>query len=159
MQGRLRQIGDDVAYRLLLRRCQRVGQGRDDARAQPPLRGGRAPGAGALMRAQERERQLPGQEFVISEPRPWRVLRLDVLGRLRPMHVAQRVGKAFKAVALEPVGVLPFRQGFRYLIERRLDRASNLVGVQTFGERVDRIDQRQLGEAGRVDHAVGINHL
>ncbi len=58
----LGQIGDDVGHRALLRGRKRVGKGGNDPCAQPPLGGGAAAGARALMRAQERERELPGQQ-------------------------------------------------------------------------------------------------
>ena len=79
---RLRQIGDDVGDRALLRRRERVGQRGDDARAQPALGGAAAAGARAHVRAQQCERELAGQQFVIGEPRPGRAFRLDVVGRL-----------------------------------------------------------------------------
>ena len=75
------------------------------------------------------------------------------------MDTAQRVGKARKAVALEPFGVLPFRQSLRHALQRRVDRFAHLIRMQSFGQRVDRIDQRQTGEARLVDDTVGMNHL
>ena len=44
-------------------------------------------------------------------------------------------------------------------VERGLDGLAHLVERQAFGQRIDRLDQRQLGEAGLVDHAVGMHHL
>ena len=117
---RLRQIGDDVGDGAGLRRRQRIGQRRDDARAQPALGRAAAAGAAAHMRAQQRERELARQQFVISEPRPRRAFRLDVVGRRRTMHAAQRVGEARIGVALAPLRVLPFRQR-RQAIERQVD--------------------------------------
>ena len=35
----------------------------------------------------------------------------------------------------------------------------NLIESQAFGQRIDRLDQRQAGEARFVDHAVGMHHL
>ena len=99
---RLRQIGDDIGDRALLRRRQRVGQCRDDSPAQPAFGGTAAAGADAHMRAQKRERELARQQFVISEPRPGRAFRRDIVGRLRTMDGAQRIGKVRKGVAREP---------------------------------------------------------
>ena len=65
---RLRQIGDDVGDRACLRRGQRIGQRLDDPRAQQTFGGAAAAGAGAHMGAQERQRELACQQFVISEP-------------------------------------------------------------------------------------------
>ena len=91
---RLRQIGDDVGDRACLRRGQRIGQRLDDPRAQQTFGGAAAAGAGAHMGAQERQRELARQQFVISEPRPRGASRLDILRRGGAMHYAQRVGKA-----------------------------------------------------------------
>ena len=65
---RLRQIGDDVGDGVLLRWRERIGQGGENARAQAALGGSAAAGAGTLMGAQEGERELPGEQFVIGEP-------------------------------------------------------------------------------------------
>ena len=156
---RLRQIGDDVGDGALLRWRQRVGQGGENARAQAALGGAAAAGAGALMGAKQRERKLPGEQFVVGEPRPRRALRPQIVGRFRAMDAAQRIGKARKAVALEPFGVLPFGQIFRHALQRRVDRLAHLVGMQPFGQRIDRIDQRQTGKARLIDHAIRVNHL
>ena len=59
---RLRQIGDDVGDRALLRRRERVGQRGDNPRAQPALGGAAAAGARAHVRAQQRERELAGEQ-------------------------------------------------------------------------------------------------
>ena len=155
---RLRQIGDDVGDRALLRWRERIGQGGDDPRAQPALGGGAAAGAGAQMGAKERQRELAGEQFVVGEPRPRRALRRDIVRRRRAMHAAQRVGKARKAVALEPLRILPFGQS-RHALQRRVDRLAHLVRMQPFGQRIDRIDQRQAGETRLVDHAIGMHHL
>ena len=45
------------------------------------LGGAAAAGAAAHMRAQQRERELARQQFVIGEPRPGRAFRLDILRR------------------------------------------------------------------------------
>ncbi len=140
--GGLREIGDDVGDGLLLRGGERVGQGSNDPRAQAAFGGGAAAGAGALMRAQKRERELAGQQFVVGEPRPGRALRFDVVRRLRTMQAAQRLAESRKTVALEPVRILPLGQVLRHPLERKLDRPAHLVRVQPFGERINRIEQR-----------------
>ena len=154
----LRQIGDDVGDRALLRRRERIGERSDDALAQASLGGAAAAGPYALVSAEKRERQLTGEQFVVSKPRPGRTFRPEVVGRRRTMQAAQGVGKARKSVALEPGRVLPFRQR-RHAIEREVDRLAQLVGMQPFGERIDRVDQRQMGKACCIDHAVGMQHL
>ncbi len=44
-------------------------------------------------------------------------------------------------------------------MERDLDCLAQLVWMQPLGERIDRIDQRQLGKAGCIHHTVGMHHL
>ena len=155
---RLRQIGDDVGDRADLRRSKRIGQRVDDARAQQTFGGAAAAGAGSHVCAKERQRQLACQQFVISEPRPCGARRLDVLRRGGAMQHAQRVGKAWIIVTLEPGRILPFRQR-RQPLEREIHCLAQLVRVQPLGQRIDRIDQRQAGKSRGVDHAVGMHHL
>ena len=80
---RLRQIGDDVVDGAALRRRQRIGQGGDHLGAQQALAGAAAARQLALVRANQRQRELAGEQFVIGEPRPGLALRQDV-GRARP---------------------------------------------------------------------------
>ena len=107
---RLRQNGNNVGDRARLRRRQPIRQRRHDLVAKPALGGAAAAAAIAHMPAQQSERELARQQFVIGEPRPRRALRRDIVRRLRPMDGAQRVGKARIAVARQPGCVLPFRQ-------------------------------------------------
>ena len=65
---RLRQVGDDVLDGALLRRRERVGEGGDDSSRKQAFGGAAAAGALAQMRAQQRERQLAGEQFVIGKP-------------------------------------------------------------------------------------------
>ena len=154
----LREVGNNVGDRALLRRRERIGQGRGNPRAQNAFGRAAAAGARAHVPAQKRKRELAGEQFVIGEPRPRRARRLEIGGARRTMDTAQRFGEARKAVALEPGGVLPFGK-IGQAIERQIERLAHLVGVQPLGERIDRIDQRQLGKASRIDHAVGMHHL
>ena len=110
---RLRQIGDDVGDRALLRGRERVGQGGEDARAQAAFGGAAAAGARALMGAQKRERELAGEQFVVGEPRPGRALR----ARDRPASPGDGCGAAHrrklgKPLRLSQARVLPFGQIF-----------------------------------------------
>ena len=155
---RLRQIGDDVADRALLRRRQRVGQRRDHALAQAPLGGAAMSGPLPHMRAQQGERELAGEQFVVSEPRPRRACRIERVGLLGAMDCAQRAGEVRIAVAREPGRVLPLRQ-LRNAFERGIDRLAHLVRVQPLGQRIDRVDQRQPGKAFGIDNTVGMQHL
>ena len=155
---RLRQIGDDIADRALLRRRQRVGQRRDHAFAQAALGGAAVAGPLPHMRAQQGERELAGEQFVIREPRPRRACRIERVRLLGAMDCAQRSGEIRIAVAREPCRVLPLRQ-FRDALERGIDRLAHLVRVQPFGQRIDRVDQRQPCKPFGIDHAVGMQHL
>ena len=110
------------------------------------------------MRAHQRERELAGEQFVVGEPRPGQTLRRDVVRLGRPVQMAQRVGESGKALARDPGLVLPFRQVGQPR-ERAVHRAPHIAERETFGERIDRLDQRQLGEALLVHHAVGMHHL
>ena len=154
----LREVGNNVVDGALLRGRKRIGQGRNNPRAQKSLGGAAAAGPRAHVAAQERQRELAGKQFVVGKPRPRCAGRFKV-GRLsRVMHAAQRFGEAWKAIALEPGGVLPFRE-LGQAMKRQIERLAQLVRVQPFGERIDRIDQRQPGKARRIDHAVGMHHL
>ena len=154
----LRKISNNVVDCALLRQRERIGQGGDDAGAQESLGGAAAAGARAHVAAQQRERELAGEQFVVGEPRPRRNWRLKI-GRARwMMHSPQRLGEAWKAVALEPRGILPLGQ-IGQAMERNLDCLAQLVWMQPLGEGIDRIDQRQLGKAGCIHHTVGMHHL
>ena len=156
---RLRQIGDDVGDRALLRRRQRIGQGGDDARAQAALGGAAAAGAGAQMAAQ----QAPARAGRRAVRRRRAATRPRFAARGRPgppddARCASASAKPGKALRLSHAASCHSGSS-RHAVERQLDRLAQLVWVQSFGERIDRIDQRQPGEAGRVDHAVGMHHL
>ena len=155
---RLRQVRDDVAHRALLRRRERVGQRRNDLRPQQPFGRTAAAGAPALMPAQKRKRELAGEQFVISKPRPRFALRFKVRRLHRPMNPAQCVRKARKILLLEPRRILPFGQ-IGNPMQRHIQRLAELVRMQSLGHRIDRIDQRQRREALRVHHALGMQHL
>ena len=155
---RLRQIGDDIADRALLRRRQGVGQRRDHPFAQTALGGAAVAGPLPHMRSQQGERELAGEQFVVSQPRPRRACRIERVRLLGAMDGAQRAGEIRIAVAFEPCRVLPFRQ-LRDAFERGIDRLAHLVRVQPFGQRIDRVDQRQFGKPFGIDDAVGMQHL
>ena len=87
------EIGHDVVHRARLRRRQRIGQRRDHLGAQAALAGAAAAGQAALMGAHQRERELPGEQFVIRQPRPGRAVRRDVDGLDRPVQRFERVGE------------------------------------------------------------------
>ncbi len=137
---------------------QRVRQGFQNTRAQQTLAGRAAAGLPAHVRAQQRERELTGEQFVIGEPRPGQALGCNVVRLGRAMQMAQRLGECRETLARQPGFVLPFRQ-IGQTGERTVHRAPNIAGGQPFGERIDRLDQRQIGEAFFVHDAVGMHHL
>ena len=143
---RQREVVDDVVDRFLLRMGERIGQRLEDARAQAALAGAAASGLPAHMGAHQRERELPGEQFVIGQPRPGQALGRDVVRLGRPVQMAQRVGEGGKTLARQPGLVLPFRQ-LGHAGQRALHRAPHIAERQPFGERIDRLDQRQIGKA------------
>ena len=58
----------------------------------------------------------------------------------------------------QPSRVLPFGKVWR-LGERRIRRFAHLIGSEPFGQRIDRLDQRQRLQPDLVDDAVGMHHL
>ena len=90
---RLREVSDDIGHRVLLRRGERVGERGNDAAAQASFGGTAAAAARAHMRAKESERELPGEEFIVCEPRPSRAFGRKIVRRLRVVQPAQRLGK------------------------------------------------------------------
>ncbi len=53
---------------------------------------------------------------------------------------------------------MPFVQR-RQPLQGDIDRLAHLIGVQSFRQRIDRIDERQMFEPFRIDHAIGMHHL
>ena len=154
----LGEIGDDLGDRTGLRRRERVGQRLDQLFPDVSGAGRRPAGRTPQVRAHQRERELARQELVIGEPRPCRSLRQQV-GRLAgPMQGAQRLGEGREALACDPARVLPFRQ-FRQARKRGIGGSAHLIEAHPLGQRVDRLDQRQLREIGLRDHAIGMHHL
>ena len=155
---RPREIGDDVVDRALLRGRERVGQGLDHAGAQPAFARAAASRLALAMGAQQRERELAGEQLVVGKPRPDRPFGRDVAWLCRLVQATKRVREGRKPRAREPLGVLPFGQR-RQARERALHGLAHLAEVQPLGQRIDRLDQRQLGEPRLVNHAIGMHHL
>ncbi len=89
-QHALRQseVVDDVVDRLLLRMRQRIRQRLEDTGTQKAFAGRAASRLPAQMRAHQRQRELPGQQFVISEPGPGEAFRQDVVRLGGPVQMA-----------------------------------------------------------------------
>ena len=144
---------------VLLRRRQRIGQRRDDLLAHDARRRRCRGRIAAHMRAHQRERELAGQQFVIGEPRPGRTFRRDIGrlgGAMQRRSASLKDGKLLRASA-RPRPAIPAAPAFSPALHQR--RARTLIEREAFGQRIDRLDQRQSGEACLVDHAVGMHHL
>ena len=59
----------------------------------------------------------------------------------------------------QPGRVLPFRAASGSVRARRRPPCATGSRNKPFGQRIDRLDQRQLGEPGLIDDAVGMHHL
>ena len=103
------EVGGDVFERLLLRMRERVRQRLQYACPQASLAGAAAAGLTAHMCPDKRKRELPGQQFVISKPRPCRMFGEDVRRLARPMKVPQGRIEIRKFLACDPGFVLPLR--------------------------------------------------
>ena len=155
----LGEIGDDLGDRARLRARQRIGQRLDQLLAQVPGAGGGAAGGPAQMRAHQRERELAGEQFVIGEPRPRRRCR----ARRRPGSAGRCSARSASRERTDSARARPSSgpaiPADPARVRARLDRLAHLVEAEPFGQRIDRLDQRQRGEARFVDHAVGMHHL
>ena len=110
------------------------------------------------MRAHQRQRQLSGQKFIECQSRPEWILRQDVGQLLRLMHPVQRFADRRKRTATQDFGADPLRQ-VRELLQGLRHGAADRADREAFGQRIDRVDLRQLGETGLIDHAVGMHDL
>ncbi len=152
------EIGDDVVHGLALRLRQRIGQRLENCCGLDAFACGAAAALLAHMAAHQRQRELAGEHFVIGEARIGAAFRQHVGGLVGAMQGAQRVAERRQLLARDPGLVLPLRQ-VRQLLDGLIDRAAHIAERESFGERIDRLDQRQLGEARLVDDAVGMHHL
>ena len=135
-----------------------VGQDGDDPFAQGAVAGAGPARLAAQMRAHQRQGELTGEQLVVGKPRPCRTIGEQVLELMGPMQSRKRIGEGGKAACLEPCLVLPFRQ-LRNPRERRVGGPLDLALAQSFRQRVDRVDERQVGQALLVHHPVGMDHL
>ena len=87
---RLAQILGDGGNRLALRGRQRIRQRVDDLLAQMAVAGVAVAGRAPQLRADQRQRQLTGEQFVEGKPRPERAIGQNVREFDRDMHTVQR---------------------------------------------------------------------
>ena len=155
---RFGQIRSDVGPGAGLRWGERIGQRLDQLFPQPSG-ADRCPTGGAPdMRAYQRQSQLARQKLVIGKARPCQSLRQQIVRLRRTMQHVQRRCERRKSLARDPARVLPFRQ-IGHALKRGGRRLAERIEAQSFGERIDRLDQRQLGQIGLGDNTVGMHHL
>ena len=155
----LGEIGDDVGDRARLRRGQRIGQGLDQLLAQlrrcrwwRGRRAGadaRAPARAQAGRPGTRHRRAASRRRRRERRRPARAGGAACAARWR------KDGKRSRATQLGSCH--SGRSGRRS--SAPLDGLADLIEAEAFGQRIDRLDQRQLGEVRLVHHAVGMHHL
>ena len=155
---RLAQILGDGGNRLALRGRERIGQRVDDLVAQMAVAGVAVTGRTPQLRAHQRQRQLPGQQFVKGQPRPERAIGQDIREFDRHMHAIERLPDRRKAAAANDFRADPFGQ-VRQLQQRLRNRPPQRTQRQPLGERIDGIDARQFGERCLIHHAVGMDDL
>ena len=110
-------VGLDRRQHLTLPGGEAEGQGAQHGPAQPAIAGQSPPRLPGGRAADQRQRQLIGQELVEGEALARRGIGGDVGGAARPVQAAERAGEARPAAPLEPGRVLPFGQ-LRQLLER-----------------------------------------
>jgi hypothetical protein len=155
---RLAQIVGDRRGGLSLRSRQRVGQRVDDLVAQMAVAGMAVAGGPAQLRADQRQRQLAGQQFVEGKPRPERTIGEDIRDLDRHMHTVQRLRDRRKLAAAQYLGTNPLGKRWQFL-QRLRHRAPQRSQRQSFGERINGIDARQFCETCLIDDAVGVRDL
>ena len=110
------------------------------------------------MGADQRQRELARQHFIIGEPRPRLAFGREIRRCGRPVQGRQRRGKIRPLLARRVGRIEPLRQ-HRNGGERRRDGPPQRVLREPLGERIERLDQRHAGELGGIDHALGMHHL
>ncbi len=152
------EVGADVLERLALRAGQRKRQGRLEPAGKRAFGNVGAPDRLAHPRANEEQGELVRKQFVKGETGRCAARRVDVLGRLRPVHRLERFGEGRQLQAFDGVGCDPFRQP-RQALQRAVRGARHDSLEKTFGQRIDRLDRRQAGEFLGVQNPVGMNDL
>ena len=115
-------------------------------------------GGAAQLRADQRQRQLTGQQFVEGKPRPEETIGQDIRQLERHMHAVQRFGDRRKLAAAQHLGTDPLRKR-RQSLQRLRHRAPQRSERQSLRKRIDGIDARQFCETGFIHDAVGMREL
>ena len=115
-------------------------------------------GGAAQLRADQRQRQLTGQQFVEGKPRPKGTIGQDIRQFDRHMHAVQCFGDRRKLAAAQHLGTDPLLKSWEFL-QRLRHRAPQRSQRQSLGERINGIDARQFCETGFIHDAVGMREL
>ena len=111
---------------------------------------------GAHMFADQDQRQLIGQQFVIGQAHALRRGGREIVIVRRNMRLAQRFGERRPGAHLEIRLVEPFGH-HRHAVKRTADRFGQRFGGKAFGQRIDRLVQRHVGIV--FHHIIGMRHL
>ena len=111
---------------------------------------------GAHLAADQHQRQLVGQQLVISQALALGCQGLQIFFVHRRMDFADRVGKRRPAARLQIGRVEPFRHR-RDFLHRAADRLAQHLACQPFGQGIDRLVQRHILARRRDD--IGMRHL
>ena len=155
------EIGVDFRKRPALRAGELEGELGDNRLTQFARSFEGTPGAAPQALADHGERKLIGEQLVIGKPQPRRRRELEIAARFRRMHALERLAEARPGIPLAPSCIDPFRQGWQTLKRLGDDFAQGGIG-ETGGERIDRLEQRQLRHvAGGIhrDHVIRMRHL
>ena len=113
----------------------------------------------AHVRAHQDKRELIGEQFVIGEPYSRRGVRRNRIRRLRddgPPSAPQRNSGEFGSFAIACACHSGSTGRPR---QRPAHRFGQHPRIKSFGQAVDRLDQRHVGEAFGIQDAVGMDHL
>ena len=153
-----REIGADFVERAFLRAGQLKRQVRLDRRRQPAGAPVLAPRRAPQFPAHQPQRQLLREQLVEREALAGETRRRDVAGLSRMVQQTQALAEAAELVRGENGRILPLGQIWQAL-QRALDRLLHEALLQSLGQPMHGFDQGQLGEAGLVEHAIGMNDL
>ena len=154
--------GGDVLRDLLQRLALRVGKGEGERVGNPGADAAVAHHAAPRLlleaQAHQPQRQLAGEQLVERQPLPGRRAGRDILRLGRLVQARERGPPVRPAAPLEPRLVLPFRQ-LRHLLQRAAHGLQQHLAGETRGQRIDRLQHRQLGTGLRRHDVVRVRHL
>ena len=108
-----------------------------------PVAGIAHTGRAAQLRADQGQRELPGQQFVEGQARPEGLIRQNVRELDRLVHPGEGFRDRREIAAAQHLRADPFRQG-RQFLQRLRDRATQRAERKAFGQGIDGIDAGEL---------------